>query len=117
MEKLKLTKDKLKALVQVINFLITHLENEKKDLKEWPRIHCNAHLFVFRILSQKLRRKLITLENYPGSRKVLYEIDPIQATVLMTYKGRVMAGDAGIDAYAYGVFVEISTPIFQKLLS
>lgn len=117
MEKLKLTKDKMKALVQVIHFLITRLENDKHDLKEWPRILCNAHLFVFRTLSQKLRKKLITLENHPGTKPVTYEIDPIQAAVLMAHQEKITAGASGMDSYSYGVFVEISGPIFKKLLS
>lgn len=117
MEKLTLTKDKLQAVVQILTSLIFQIENEIIYQKDWPRILSNAHLFFFREFSRKVRKKLINLEDARGDKRVRYQIDPMQAAVLLSHRDKVKADSPGMDAYAYGVFVEISGQLFKKLLS
>lgn len=117
MTKMKLTKDKFKALIQVIDSIREKLITDKSNLKDWPLAVANAHLFVLNDLSRRMRSKLPMMEDHPGNKSIRYEINAIQALVFMSYKNTIMPDSPGMSPYTYSVFIEISDPIFQKLLS
>ena len=117
MKKLILTKDKFKAIIQVIDCIRFQLLQNKINLKDWPLAVTNAHLFVLDDLSRRMRSKLPMMEDKPGNKVVRYEINAIQALVLVSYDDLVKPSSAGMDPFAYSIFKEISGTIFQKLLS
>ena len=117
MTKLKLTKDKFKAIIQVIDSQRFQLKKNKFTLKDWPLAVVNAHLDVLDDLSRRMRSKLPMIEDKPGNHPIRYEINSIQALILMSYNELVNPTSPGMDPFAYSIFNEISAPLFQKLLS
>lgn len=118
MIKLKITKDKLKSVIQIVGLITTQLRKDKPNLKEWPLAHTNVHLHVLDKISRKMRSKLVMLEDKPGNQVITYSIDEIHALVIVVnVKIDKDSQWREWDPYSKAVFQEISTVIFQKLLS
>lgn len=88
------------------------LKNTKKNLKDWPLVQANAHLYVLEDLSRKMRSKVIMLETKQGQHAFTFSINEIQGLVFITNKGNFYP-----DPYTMSVIEEISNVIFMKLLS
>ena len=114
MIRIKLTKDKFKSIIQVIDTIRAQLKKDKLDLKKWDLAMANAHLFVLNDLSQKMRSKLPLMEDKPGNHKIMWSVNENQALIIMSRKD---VGGAMGDSYNMATFQEISGPIFKVLLS
>lgn len=112
MIRLKLTKNKLITAIHAVCSMTDSLRNSKKNLKDWPLVQANAHLYVLEDLSRKMRSKSILVENKQGQHALIYSINEIQGLVFITNKGNFPA-----DPYTMSIIEEISNVIFLKLLS
>lgn len=117
MIQLSLTKEKFKATIQLIHSIIASIRNNKSNLTNWNLAQANAHVFFLHELSIKMRSKLVLIEDKPGDHRLKYSINEMQALVIVTYKDIIKPDSPGMNPYCYSIFEEISTPIFQKLLS
>lgn len=113
----KLTKDRFKAIIQVVDAIRAQIKKTKHDLKQWDLAMANGHLFVLDELSRKMRSKLVMIEHHSGSKKMTYSFDAIQCLVMMNHSDMVKPDAPGMDPYSYSIFKEISDPISLKLLS
>lgn len=114
MIRLKITKDKFKSIIQVIDTIRVQLQKDKPDLKEWNLATANAHLYVLNDMSRKMRSKLPLLEDKPGNHKITWSVNENQALIIMARKD---LGGAMGDSYNMATFQEISVPIYKILLS
>lgn len=112
MIKLKTTKNKFIATINAVGQMAASIRNNKKNLKDWPLVQANAHLFVLEEISRKMRSKMIMLETKRDHHAFTYSINEIHGLVFITNKGNFPA-----DPYTMSVIEEISNIIFLKLLS
>ncbi len=114
MIRIKLTKDKFKSIIQVIDTIRLQLNKDKLHLKEWDLAMANAHLCVLDDLSRKMRSKLPLMEDKPGFHKLTWSVNENQALIIMSRKD---LGGGMEDSYNMATFQEISDPIYKVLLS
>lgn len=112
MIRLKLTKNKLLTAKDAVGCMSDSIRNNKINLKGWPLVQANAHLYVLEDLNRKMRSKAILVETKPGQHPVIYSINEIQGLVFITNKENFPA-----DPYTMSIIEEISNVIFLKLLS
>lgn len=87
------------------------IRTNKKNLKDWPLVQANAHLYVLDDLSRRMRSKLILIETKQGQYTFNYSINEIQALVFITHKDNFNP-----DPYTMAIIDEISNTVFMKLL-
>lgn len=112
MIKFKTTKNKFIATVNAVGNMASSIRNNKKNLKDWPLVQANAHLFVLEEISRKMRSKMILLETKSQHHAFTYSMNEIHGLVFIANKNNFPA-----DPYTMSVIEEISNIIFLKLLS
>lgn len=115
MIQLKLNRFRLTSLIKISDLVTQDLINYRNQLKFSLKIsEINAHIYVLRSLSTKMKKKYLSIEFKPEHCYFNFSIDPMQAHILMLYKDNRLADASGFDI---GTMQEISVPIFKQLLS
>lgn len=114
MIKLKITKIKLKAIVNAITAITNDLRTRIQLMKyDMGRAQANAHLYILDDLSRKIRSKLILIENYPETYRLTFSINEMQAYVIIIADNKIFTSSP----YVMSIMSEVSDIIYKKLLN
>lgn len=113
MIRIKLTKDKLIAIAQVVAIIRDHLQKSIPSMPyDLTRVDANVHLYTLEELSRKLRSKIVMMEHEPGNKPITYTFTGNQALAIIKYKEIYNSSP-----YRMAILQEISEPMFKKLLN
>lgn len=115
MIKLKLTKDKLGAIIQSLNDITEALERER-DKITFPlqKMEMKANQVFLLDLRNRLQIKHIqmSMKSQYGKTKLTFSFNEVEAFLLVKYHGYGFNPNAG---YQFAIMAEITDPFCQQL--
>lgn len=112
MIKLKLTKDKFIAVINVVTIIIDVIEKKLHGMnRDMQFARIKSDLYELNELSRKMRSKFVMIENRSGDHTINFSVSETQAFIIVYYKEICKH-----PSYSMAILQEISDPIYKKLL-